>query len=275
LIDLRGAGRMVAGAGTFAQLVRLGPGGAEISLERGSLLLHVTPRPAAEPFWVRTPRFSARVVGTVLRVAVRADGNASLQVGHGTVEVHPRGGSGTPVVVKSGERYPSTSQDVPLEAELERLGSVDLEGTRLQDFTPVTPAPPDRSLQDESALYEAGFRALHDRGDPRAALDIWELERSRFPQGALARDLRASIIDALVALGQSARALAEIEASLRAEPDGLRAPELRFVRATLLRATDGDCRRARSELARALEHPAEPWQRRARSLLERCQAESR
>jgi hypothetical protein len=281
LIDLQGAGRMVAGAGTFARLERLERAGVEIALDRGSLLLHVTPRPASAPFIVRTPRFTARVVGTVLRVAVHADGSASLAVGHGAVELKPIGAA--PVTVHTGERWPTEVRDVPLPSELERLGAVDLEGATADDFTPravaapaTPPALPSSPLiEEETALYEAGFRALHDRRDARAALDIWELERARFPEGVLARDVQASIIDALVALKRSSRAEAEIASYLHAEPSGLRAPELHFVRALLQRQHDGDCRRARHEVELALQHPSEPWQKRARALRLSCGNASR
>jgi hypothetical protein len=268
LVDLHGAGRMVAGAGTFAKLERLGPKGVELALERGSMLAHVTPRSKEAPFLIRTPRFTAKVVGTVLRVAVHADGSASLAVGHGAVELQPLGGP--MVLVKSGERWPQSSKDAPLAAELERLGAVDLEGVTEESFTPPRPKLPASHLDDESALYEAGFRALRDQRDARAALDIWQLERSRYPHGVLARDVHASIIDALVALRRSPEALREIDGYLRAEPDGLRAPELHFVRGTLYRELDHGCRRARAEFERALGRPAEPWAQKARTSLRAC-----
>ncbi len=276
LVDLYGAGRMVAGAGTFARLDRLGPDGIELTLERGSLLAHVTPRSKNSPFLIRTPRFVAKVVGTVLRVAVHADGSASLAVGHGVVELQPLGATSRVVIVRSGERWPASSTDAPLAAELERLGAVDLEGVTERSFVPApaapVPAPAASHLDDESALYEAGFHAMRDQRDARAALDIWELERKRFPHGVLARDVHASIIDALVALHQSTVALREIDGYLRTEPDGLRAGELHFVRGTLYRELDHGCRRARAEFEHALLRPAEPWAQKARLQRNACRA---
>jgi hypothetical protein len=267
LVDLHGAGRMVAGADTVARLVRFGADGVELRLERGSLLAHVTPRPAGAPFVVRTPRFTARVVGTILRVAVHADGTSSLAVAHGVVEVQPL--SGPPLLVRAGDRWPVESTDLPSDAELARLGAADVEDASTWSFAPAAPAALS-PLHDESALYAAGDRALKESHDPRAALGLWEEQRRRFPTGVLRRDADASIVDALVALKQPARALAEVDALLAVDPAGLRADELHFVRGTLLRAVDGSCRRARAELDRALQRPSDPWAARARAARAAC-----
>lgn len=269
LVDLHAAGRMVAGPGTAATLTRFSEQGIEVKLDRGSLLAHVTPRPARAPFWFVTPRFTAKVVGTVLRVVVHADGSASLAVGHGAVEVKPN--DGPAVMVRSGERWPKDAADVPLPSELERLGAADLEGTDARAFQP--PAP-ESALEDESTLYEAGFRAMRD-GEPRRALRLWEEERVRFSAGVLKREVHASIIDALVALGETHRARREIDSYLREDPNGLRVPEMHFVRATLLRAADGDCRRALPELDLALERPSSPWAARARAERAACSTSAR
>jgi ferric-dicitrate binding protein FerR (iron transport regulator) len=275
LVDMHAAGRMVAGADTQASLERLGPDGIEMQLTRGSLLMHVTPRPQRAPFVVKTPKFTARVVGTVLRVQVHADGRSSLAVGHGAVEVTPK--NGKTVIVHTGEHWPADSIDAPAASELQRLGADDLEGVTASAFIPppAAPAPaPPSTLREESALYEAGFRALHEQEDPRSALAIWTQERTRFPSGTLRKEVDASIIDALVALKQNGRARAEIDSYLRRDPDGMRSAELRFVRATLYRELDRSCRRALPELDRALEKPAEPWAVRARAARAACVAES-
>jgi hypothetical protein len=273
LVDLHAAGRMVAGPGTAATLTRFDASGIELRLERGSLLAHVTPRPHRAPFLFVTPRFTAKVVGTVLRVVVHADGSASLAVGHGAVEVDPIGWPAVPaILVRSGERWPRDSVDAPLPSELERLGATDLEGVDARAFAP--PAQAGSDLRDESTLYEAGFQALRDR-DPRRALRLWDEERARFPRGVLRREVHASIIDALVALHDSSRARREIADYLKDDPNGLRAPEMHFVRATLWREADGDCRRALPELDRALLRPSEPWAARARAARAACHAGSR
>jgi hypothetical protein len=274
--DLHAAARVVVGPGTQARLERLDRQGATMRLERGSLLLHVLPRPVNAPFLVHTPAFTARVIGTVLRVAVDARG-ASLVVAHGAVELQPAVG-GRSVIVRAGERWPADSTAAPSQAELERLGAGDLEGATFAHFAPAPalpvarPAPSISTLAEENAMYQAGLEALRAH-DPRGALALFRLERERFPRGVLARELRTSMIDAYLAMREPAPALHEIDAALADEPHGLRAPELHYLRGTLYRKLDGDCVRAAVELDVALAHarPA-PWignARRARAACDR------
>jgi hypothetical protein len=273
IADLHAAARVVVGAGTRGKLERLDRQGATLSLDRGSLLLHVLPRPVNAPFLVQTPTFTARVVGTVLRVAVDEQGRASLAVGHGAVELQPNG-SQKSILVRAGERWPVDSTAAPTAAELEKLGAEDLEGTTAVMFTPVPkPAapPPPPALSEESALYESGLQALRDK-DPHGALALFRLERQKFPHGTLRRELRTSILDALLAVGDQRHALAEIDASLSDEPRGLRAPELHWLKGSILRKLDGNCHRVRAELDRALQHPPgdAPWAASARKLRAGC-----
>lgn len=289
-IDLGGDGRVVAGPGALAHLARR-QHAVTLTLERGSLLLHVQPRGARAPFIVETRAFRARVVGTVLRVVAHADGSASLAVGHGAVEVTPA--HGAPLVVHAGERWPAGSTDAPTADELLRMGPANLEGAGAADFAPPAAARAEGPgcdalggeaavecwlrvgdvadpLRAESALYQAGWIRMHALHDPAFALGIWERQRQRFPHGVLRDEVQTSIIDALVALKRTRAAEAEIADYLRAHPHGLRSAELHFVRGTLLRAEDGDCHRARRELARALQHPAAPWAPRARAAARAC-----
>jgi hypothetical protein len=252
-VELGAAGQLVTGANTVAQIDRFDERGVEISLSTGSVLVHVNPRTHGEVFLVRAPGFVARVVGTVFRVAAGPSG-ASLVVGHGTVEL-TRPGS-PPQLLHAGERWPAHTLDLPDAAELAVLG--DLEGAR---FEPPAPS--------ESALYAAALQKQR-AGDLRGALGAWREQHARFPQGVLRLEAQASIIDALVALHQDAEARAEVDAYLRDAPDGLRAAEMHFVRATLLEAADHDCRRAAAELDRALQRPAEPWASRARGARSAC-----
>lgn len=287
-IDLAGDGRVVAGPGTLAHLTRH-DGDVTLVVERGSLLAHVKPRGDKAPFVIETPAFRARVVGTVLRVVAHEDASASIAVGHGAVEVTPRGGS--PRLVRAGERWPATATDAPSADEIARMGAADLEGAGVGSFgaTPVVakPAAPQKPscdsmhgedaidcwlalsdgadpLRAESALYQAGWIRMHELHDPAFALGIWERQRSRFPRGVLHDEAQTSIIDALVALHRTRAAEAEIADYLRAHPNGLRSAEMHFVRGTLLRHEDRSCRRAAHELDLALAHPAAPWAASAR-----------
>lgn len=278
VVDLHAAARVVVGAQTSARLEQLDRRTASLRLDRGTLLLHVQPRPVNAPFLVHTAAFTARVIGTVLRVAVDEQGRASLAVGHGAVELQPTGG-GRSVIVHAGERWPTRSTAQPSAAELERLGAEELEGATLAHFapTPVASAPAPTPLGDENALYDAALAALRAH-DPRGALALFRLERARFPHGVLQREVRTSMLDAYLSLGDSHLALRELDAALSDEPHGLRAPELHFLRGTLLRKLDGNCRRARPELDRALEHRRlannEPWVAAARRARAACSSPS-
>lgn len=296
-IDLAGDGRVVAGPGTLARLSRH-DGGVTLTVEHGSLLAHVNPRKKDAPFVIETPAFRARVVGTVLRVVAHDDASASIAVGHGAVEVTPRGGS--PRLVRAGERWPLTSTDAPSADEIARMGAGDLEGAGVASFggatallKPVAPAAPPKpacdtmhgeaaigcwlSLADdadpvraESALYQAGWIRMHELHDPAFALGIFERQRSRFPHGVLHDEAQTSIIDALVLLHRTRAAEVEIADYLRAHPTGLRSAEMHFVRGTLQRNEDRSCRRAAHELDLALARPAAPWAARARAARASC-----
>jgi hypothetical protein len=256
-VDLPRTARVVVGPHSRGAVE---PDGVTLRLDRGSVLLHVQPRPPEAPFRVRTPSCTVRVVGTVLRVSVSAAGDTTVAVGHGAVEVTPLGGA--PVAVRAGERWPAGATEEPSERELDALGAADREGTTLDSFG--------SRLRSESALYQAGWNAFHRAGDPARAVDIWSEELQRFPTGLLTEEARTSTIDALVALREPARARAQINRYLRDRPRGARAAEMHFVRGTLSLALDGDCRRAGGDFAVALRQGPGPWTARARELQARC-----
>jgi FecR protein len=287
LVEMNGVARLVAGAGARAVLDRDNGGSVQIRLDQGTVLAHVLPRSARAPFFITTPRFTARVVGTVLRVVVAADGASSIAVGHGTVEVTPMGGA--PVLVHSGEHWPATAVAALAPGELEGLGS-DNEGVTAGAFSPPPKAPPATrclgtpdemircyvalaetadAVRAESALYEAGFIAWREHEGP-LALAIWERQRTRYPHGLLHVEAQTSVIDALVAAHRSREAKNEIERLLANDPDALRADEMHFVLGTLYHELDGDCRRAAPELAVALRHGDSPWANRARMASAAC-----
>jgi hypothetical protein len=246
----------------------------------------VRPRGADEPFIVSTRAFSARVVGTILRVTAGPDGDG-LAVGHGVVELTP--GRGAAQRVEAGQRWPLTVANVPSDAELARLGPTELEGVTAASFAPAVAAPPTcdgtgrelvacrlaaaRALSGasaEAALYQVGELAWRTLDDRIYALAIWREARTRFPNGALAQETDESIIDALVALRRSREASGAIEAYLVAHPTSARAAEMHFVLGTLFRELDGDCRRAAAELEQALQAPNAAWAAQARAAREAC-----
>ena len=239
---------------------------------------------------VRAPGFVARVVGTVLRVVVDADGSSSIAVAHGAVEVVPL--DGKPVLVHGGEHWPPRSTAAPT---LEELGALPLdqrEGVVLADFLPQVAKPTcagdaasrlrcqldlaQRAEADraETALYEAGSIAWRELGDGKRALAIWRQQRQRFPNGVLRTEVQASIIDALVALRMLPEAETEIDRDLLADPEGLRTSEMHFVLGTIQRELDGDCRRARSQFSLALADPSGSAAARASEALRSCRRAS-
>jgi hypothetical protein len=261
-VDLPGEARLVLAARTEAHVVADGPAGVTLQIDRGAVLLHVQPRTKDRAFVIRAPGVSVRVVGTVLRVAVDGAGHATVSVGHGAVEVTPAGAA--PIPVKSGERWPANAANAtPSEQELALLGDADREGVTKASFAS---AVAESTLGAETALYEAGVQALQ-HGEPQRALQIWREERRRFPAGVLAVEAQTSMIDALLSTRDRKALGGEIDRYLAAYPNGLRAPEMHFLRASLA----PDCRRAQKDLAAALLHPAPAWQDDARRLRARCE----
>ncbi len=282
LADLHAAGQLVIGRQTAVRLDRMGRG-LVVTLTRGTLLVHVRPRAADEPFVIHAPGFSARVVGTVLRVTA-GDAGAGLAVGHGRVELTPTGAA--PVLLRAGERWPAALDNAPSPEELERLGPAELEGVTVASFTPpattcagtgreivacrLAAARAAASASGEAAFYDVGQLAWRTLVDREVALAIWREARARYPAGALARETDESIIDALVALHRSDEARQEIEAYLEGHARSARAAEMRFVLGTVLRELDGDCRRAAAQLDRALAAATGPWAARARAARALC-----
>jgi len=281
-VQLPGDAELVVGVGTRATLERWDAHDVIVRVDAGTLLVHVEPRGTRGPFVVRTPRFAAKVVGTVFRVAVGSDGASSIAVAHGAVEITPDGQA--PVLVQAREVWPKGAEAAPGHDELAALqGGPTL---AVEDFTPPRPActgsaetrlrcelavaqsAPAREA--ENALYDAGSIAWHELHDVKRALTLWTTQRTRFPNGALRREVQASLIDAYVTTRDLPAAESEIERYLAAEPDDLRAAELHFVLATVLRQIDGSCKRASAELELALAHPSGAWVEQARDAQRGC-----
>ena len=285
LVDLHSAGQLVAGPNTIARIDRIGHAGHQITLERGTLLIHVRPRTAGEPFMVKTRTFTARVIGTILRVTAGPDGGG-LAVGHGTVEVTPNGAA--PLRVAAGEHWPLLVVNVPTSDELARLGPTELEGVTAASFAPPPALAPTcegtgrelvacrlaaaRSLSGasgEAALYQVGELAWRTLDDRIYALAIWREARARFPKGALAQETDESIIDALVALRRSREASGAIEDYLVAHPTSARgrdALRARHAASRDRRRLSSRCRGARASAASTERGVGCPSARRAKSL---------
>ena len=230
--------------------------------------LAARPRQAAQhdaPFIIETPAFRARVVGTVLRIVAHEDASASIAVGHGAVEVTPRGGA--PRLVRAGERWPAARATCRRADEIARMGAADLEGAGVASFggasplpQPVAPAPPRRRrratrctakrpspagsrvaddtdpVRAESALYQAGWIRMHELARSGVRARHLGAAALALPARRLARrgaDARSSTRSS--PLHRTRAAEVEIADYLRAHPTGLRSAEMHFVRGTLLR----------------------------------------
>jgi hypothetical protein len=280
--DLGAAARIVTRPMTLGSIERFDEDRVIVRLDRGSVLLHVRPRRPDSPFEIHTPTLQVKVIGTVLRVQVAADGTSSVAVLRGVVEVRP---PGSPTrLVHAGERWPERAANEPSAEELaalERGVAADEPEHPRTDSLCAGPASAElrcylqRSgssdpLVAESALFRAGWIALHDLGEPRRALALWEEQAARFPEGVLAEDLAVSLVDVLMILGESSRAAAEANRYLAHYPRSLRAQEMRAVRGLLLVAR-GRCEMAEADLAEAQVGPSR-WAQRARAALASCAA---
>jgi hypothetical protein len=105
-------------------------------------------------------------------------------------------------------------------------------------------APPaEEPVVAESRLLASALRELRQQRDPAAALAALDDYERRFPAGALAPEAAAARVDALLALGRRAQALARLEAL----------PLDRLPRGSELRALRGELRAGRGELGAALD----------------------
>lgn len=80
-------------------------GGIDVRLDRGAVRLDVEPRENRPPLWVHAGDVGVRVIGTAFTVARAPDrGEVSVEVEHGTVEVHK---AGVVAPVTGGQRWSS------------------------------------------------------------------------------------------------------------------------------------------------------------------------
>jgi Flp pilus assembly protein TadD len=111
------------------------------------------------------------------------------------------------------------------------------------------PAPPLAGTRESEGLSEA-LRLLRVEHDARAALARLEEHDRRFPGGALARESALARVEALLALGRRADALAVIDPLALAGGQGDRAVALARGE---LRAAAGRCDAAAADFTRVLE----------------------
>lgn len=112
----------------------------------------------------------------------------------------------------------------------------------------VAPATPESRLAAESKALEPAIGALRRERNAARALTLLARYDAEFPHGVLSLEARVLRVDALLALGRRAEALAALDA-LPLDRVG-RGTELRLVRAELRASTD--CRAALPDFDRVL-----------------------
>ncbi|MGQ0508636.1 MAG: hypothetical protein ACT4TC_25330 [Myxococcaceae bacterium] len=111
-------------------------------------------------------------------------------------------------------------------------------------------------------------RLLEQSRQPAEALTVLALHQQRFPDGQLQVEASVARLNALLALGRQAEALATLDAI--EDAPGLRGAELKVLRAELL-VRSGDCAEAGAAAREALARPLSPQlSRRAQAVKERC-----
>jgi hypothetical protein len=199
----------------------------ELELEAGAIDLAVTHGKRA--FVVHTLRYDVVDLGTHFRVALAPQGEMSVGVEEGTVEIRDRQGIEPGRRLSTGDTWSNAPAGQPVAASSERVAAGPLSPT-----PPVAPAAePERSAKELLEIAErarlggqarAAASALDTlrrrfRRDPRAALAAFELGRLRLdslgdaagadeafrdaialsPQGPLREDAEARRVEALAA----------------------------------------------------------------------------
>lgn len=104
----------------------------EVEINQGMALFSVDPAKSREGFFVRTPKGSIEVTGTLFTVVVRDDGDVSVHLHRGKVEIHTKGrvtqhvGSGSTALLGSDAIEVLDSKvDLGVTHQLHRLGCID------------------------------------------------------------------------------------------------------------------------------------------------------
>jgi len=130
--------------------------------------------------------------------------------------------------------------------------------------------PKVNAVLEESRLLGLALGSLRQDGDPRAALATLDRYQKQFPEGTLAREAQMTRLDALLALGERAQALALLDRMNPSQLDRMpRSTELEALRVELL-AEAGRCAEALSLIDRLLERGASEFQDRIVAAQARC-----
>jgi TolA-binding protein len=144
---------------------------------------------------------------------------------------------------------PSLPDTTKLEEGASRANRAAAERAPRAEATQTVAREPSEASDGEAQLIRDALEALHARRDPRLALDRARQYAARYPGGALCPEATRIAVDALLALGDTQGALAELEAI---DPSAMpRAAELYVIRGELRQRTK-DHRRALEDFDKAM-----------------------
>ena len=218
---------------TQVKLAVASPTEERLRLAAGRVELHVERRPDSRRIVVvETPDSEVVVHGTVLSVSVDSSsgvGVTRVQVAEGTVSVLHRGERS---FVTTGQDWSSAVKPQPVRAA---------EAPARARSTETAPARPQRhgarraepasgsessSLGEENRMFSQAIEA-RNRGDDRAAVELFGALLGKFPGGKLAEEARIERMRALTRLGDATRAAAEARRYLARHASGFARDEAR------------------------------------------------
>lgn len=218
---------------TKLRLNGVSPAEERLHLAIGRIQLNVEPRPdVRRTVVVETPDAEVVVHGTVFSVAVDSRGGVEVtrvRVDEGAVSVLHRGER---VLITGGQEWSSAAKPKPAaEPSAEPAAEPRVEARRaLRTKAPSRRAaapPADAStLAEENRLFLTAVEA-RNRGDDRAAVELFGAMLAKYPSGKLAEEARIERMRALNRLGESAKAAAEARRYLARHATGFARDEAR------------------------------------------------
>jgi len=212
-------------------------GGVErVTLEEGTLGVHVRHQAPPERFLVMLPDGELEVRGTTFQVTVARGVTTRVHVDEGWVEVRLRGG--TPASVGAGQTWPPPVSTTP---------SLSTTPSSIHGPGPAASPPAATSADVDAAAYAAAVDLLR-QGHPAEAAAAFQAFALAHPHAAQAEDATFLQAVALARAGRADAAGFAAEQHLARFPASFHRKEASILvaRAAVLR---GDCALARSALA--------------------------
>jgi hypothetical protein len=214
------------------RLVRVTDGEERFHLSIGRVALRVEPRPdSTRIVVVETPDSEVVVHGTVFSVAVDSKAGAELtrvRVEEGSISVLHHGER---ALLTSGQEWssaPKPKAELPAQAarvEPQAASSRSARASRRLARQNAEAADPS-TLADENRMFLTAVEA-RNRGDDRAAVELFGATLSKYPSGKLAEEARIERMRALNRLGDDSKAAAEARRYLARHASGFARDEAR------------------------------------------------